>query len=59
MSVISHVETLSQKHARLEAAIQNAYARHFSDAMIHDLKKQKLHIKEELVALDRKLKYAA
>lgn len=59
MSVISHFETVSQKHARLDAAIQNAYATHLSDCMINELKKQKLHLKEELVALDRKLKKAA
>jgi hypothetical protein len=55
MSVTAHFETLNQKHARLETAIENAYASHLPDTAIRALKKQKLHLKEELYLLTQKM----
>jgi hypothetical protein len=55
MSVIAHFETLNQRHARLEATIENAYASHLSDEVISELKKQKLLLKEEIHLLNQKM----
>jgi hypothetical protein len=56
MSVEKHFETLTQKHELLEAAIQQAYSRHLSDEAISEMKKQKLHLKEEIYTLNQKMR---
>lgn len=49
MSIFAHLETLEEKHARLEMSIAQETARPLPDfSMITSLKKQKLHIKEEM-----------
>ena len=49
-----HLESLKIKHADLEAKIADEERRpHPDDDVIHDLKKQKLRIKDELFSLQR------
>jgi hypothetical protein len=49
-----HLESLKTKHADLEARIADEERRpHPDDEIIHDLKKQKLRIKDELAHLQR------
>ena len=48
----SHVSALQLKHAGLERQIQSELSRPMpDDALVHDLKKRKLRIKEELSQL--------
>ena len=50
-----HLESLKSKHATLEARIQAEEQRpHPDDDVIHDLKKQKLRIKDELVQFEQR-----
>lgn len=45
----SHVDALAHKHAGLEARLQAEMARPAPDtAMVQDIKKQKLKLKEEI-----------
>jgi hypothetical protein len=54
MSAPQHVESLRAKHASLETQIQQEEARpRPDDALIHELKRQKLRIKDEIAALER------
>ena len=49
-----HLESLKIKHADLDAKIADEERRpHPDDDVIHDLKKQKLRIKDELAGLQR------
>jgi hypothetical protein len=49
-----HLEALKTKHADLEARIADEERRpHPDDEVIHDLKKQKLRIKDELAGMLR------
>ena len=49
-----HLESLKIKHADLEAKIADEESRpHPDDDIIHDLKKQKLRIKDALAQLQR------
>jgi len=62
MSLLTHLESLEVKHAQLEAEITSEMAHPLPDfTLITQLKKQKLHIKEELARLadPRKLKKAS
>lgn len=51
MSVNTHFNALNAKHLQLEAEIRSAYNNHLPDNMITELKKQKLHLKEEMLRL--------
>lgn len=54
MNAEPHLESLKVKHADLEAKIADEERRpHPDDDVIHDLKKQKLRIKDELAGLQR------
>jgi hypothetical protein len=54
MSAPQHVESLRAKHASLESQIQQEEARpRPDDTLIHELKRQKLKIKDEIAALER------
>ena len=58
MSLFAHLESLEDKHLRLESAIAQETARPLPDfSMITNLKKQKLHIKEEMARIDQ-VRYA-
>ena len=54
MTLQHRLETLRSRHAHLEAEIDRETSRPLPDAsMISDLKRQKLKIKDEMVALER------
>jgi len=54
MNAEPHCESLKVKHADLEARIADEERRpHPDDEIIHDLKKQKLRIKDELAGIQR------
>ncbi|WP_135077198.1 YdcH family protein [Terasakiella sp. SH-1] len=52
MSVIDRIESLKTKHAELAGKIEKEEVRpHPDDALIHDLKRQKLKVKDEISTL--------
>ncbi|MBM3648138.1 MAG: DUF465 domain-containing protein [Alphaproteobacteria bacterium] len=52
MSTVDHIEALKAKHASLEQAIDQENTRpHPDDDTLCSLKKQKLHIKDEIARL--------
>lgn len=52
MARAEHVEALKSKHAALEAKIDEENSRPLpDDALIHQLKREKLRIKDELARL--------
>jgi hypothetical protein len=54
MSQQDRIEALREKHASLERAIDEEIQRPLPDqAAIHDLKRQKLRIKDEIFQLER------
>jgi hypothetical protein len=54
MSQLDHIEALKEKHASLERAIDEETHRPLPDqAAIHDLKRQKLRIKDEIYQLEK------
>ena len=54
MSQQDRIETLKEKHAALERAIEEENRRPLpNNDMIHDLKRQKLRIKDEIYQLER------
>lgn len=54
MSIMTHIETLQQKHLLLEKMVVQESGRPAPDFMkINHLKKQKLAIKEEILGLSR------
>jgi hypothetical protein len=53
MSVQQHVEALRAKHAVLEDAIEIENARpHPDDVRLHELKREKLRIKDEISTIE-------
>ena len=53
MSVQDRIESLKNKHHELENKIEAEEIRpHPDDALIHDLKRQKLKLKDEMAALN-------
>lgn len=54
MATAQHLESLKMKHADLEAKIADEEGRpHPDDEVIHELKKQKLRIKDQLAGIER------
>jgi hypothetical protein len=52
MSVLNRIESLKSKHADLEHKIEAEEIRpHPDDALIHDLKRKKLKVKDEITVL--------
>jgi hypothetical protein len=52
MSLEDRIQTLKAKHQALESAIAEEESRpHPDDVTIHELKKQKLRLKDEIAAL--------
>jgi hypothetical protein len=52
MTMDDRIESLRTKHASLEASLQSEVTRpRPDDTLIHDLKRQKLRIKDEIVRL--------
>lgn len=61
MSIIAHIESLHKKHKELEVELHDAYMHHVSTEGLKELKRRKLAIKDEIIALQysAKLKQAA
>ena len=54
MNIAERIDALKAKHAALEAAIQDENNRPLPDTTkIHDLKRQKLKIKDEIALISR------
>jgi len=54
MNLSERIDALKARHAALEAAIQDESNRPLPDTTrIHDLKRQKLKIKDEIAQMDR------
>jgi hypothetical protein len=54
MSQLDRIEELKEKHASLDRAIDEETCRPLpNQAAIHDLKRQKLRIKDEIAQLER------
>jgi len=54
MAVSSHVEVLRKKHEVLSSKVEMAQRSPATDALhLKSLKKQKLHLKQQIVRLDR------
>ncbi len=54
MTIQSHLETLVKKHGALETEIAEAMAHpSINDIVLTDLKRKKLHLKEEIERLKR------
>ncbi|MFM9864653.1 MAG: YdcH family protein [Micropepsaceae bacterium] len=52
MALESHIQELSDKHHKLDELIQDELHRpHPDDLLLHDLKKRKLRLKEEIERL--------
>jgi hypothetical protein len=52
MTMDEHIESLKSKHASLEQSLQSETCRPRPDeTVIHDLKRQKLRIKDEIARL--------
>ena len=52
MSVEQRIEALKERHRVLEDALEEEFSRpHPDDLEIHSLKKQKLHIKDEIASI--------
>lgn len=48
----SHINSLKQKHAKLENSIKNANDNYHDDAIVNKLKKEKLLLKEKISKLE-------
>lgn len=49
----SHIDSLKQKHNKLEKTIKSANDNHLKDLTINKLKKQKLLLKEKITKLEQ------
>ena len=58
MSLDGHIESLKQKHATLESRIeQEAHRPNPDEVTLHDLKRKKLKIKDELETIGRDVRH--
>ena len=48
----SHIDSLKQKHSKLEQSIKFATNHHLDETTVSNLKKQKLLLKEEITKLE-------
>ncbi len=48
MSVHAHLDALNDKHHAISKQIKEAYRHHASDESVRELKKERLHIEEEM-----------
>ncbi|MEK9752992.1 MAG: YdcH family protein [Rhodospirillaceae bacterium] len=55
MSLHERIEALRQRHQELEAQLDDATSHFIDDIEVHDLKKQKLAIKDEIADLEAQL----
>lgn len=54
-SLKRRLESLKLKHKKLDKQIEEAYSNHMDDLKLHDMKKQKLSLKEELYRLETEI----
>jgi hypothetical protein len=54
-SIEHHVKHLEEKHRELDQKIKIEYIKYGSDSVVHNMKKQKLHLKEEIERYKRQL----
>jgi uncharacterized protein YdcH (DUF465 family) len=52
-SLRRHRDAVMQKHKTLDKSIKEAYSKHTGDIELHKMKKEKLSLKEEIVAIDK------
>ncbi len=55
MSLQERIESLRQRHQELESQLDEATVHFTDDIEVHDLKKQKLAIKDEIADLEAQL----
>jgi len=55
MSLQDRIEALRHRHQELESQLENATDHYTDDIEVHDLKKQKLAIKDEIAELEAQL----
>lgn len=53
--LMGHYRSLKEKHDKLDSEIENSFIHHESDEKIHEMKKQKLHLKEQMFEIEQKL----
>jgi hypothetical protein len=53
--LIHHVEHLKEKHDDLDKKIKELYEHHTDDLVVEKLKKEKLKLKDEIEATNRKI----
>ena len=53
--LIHHVEHLKEKHDALDKQIKELYEHHTDDLAVEKLKKEKLKLKDEIEATNRKI----
>lgn len=54
--MIAHYEVLKNKHDVLDKEINSAYSHHIDDHIVSGMKKQKLHLKDEMHRIENQLK---
>jgi hypothetical protein len=54
--LISHYKHVQKKHEDLDKKITESYNQFIEDVVIHKMKQEKLHLKEELFNIERKLR---
>ena len=52
----SHLDHLKTKHATLDNQIKEGYTKYLSDKHLGKMKQEKLHLKEQIIELETKLK---
>ena len=55
MSLQERIEALRACHQELETALEDANARYRDDVEVHEIKKQKLAIKDEIAQLETQI----
>lgn len=51
MNMVSHLKQLLERHSKLDRQIHQVELTNTNDILLHDMKKQKLRIKEEIERL--------
>jgi len=55
-SLTNHKEVLEQRHHLLDKVIADMFAQNADDVLLHTMKKEKLHIRDQLEVVKNKLK---
>lgn len=53
--LLHHWNHLRDKHDNLDKKIQNAYNHHDKDELVHKMKVEKLHLKEEMYKVEKQM----